>query len=71
MIKPPVSVKPYYCCHEINKDTPFLVLACDGLWDVMEDQEVVDYIAARVKEELGEPIVPAVHKKKLQELVIR
>jgi len=69
MIKPPVSVKPYYCCHEIDQETPFLVLACDGLWDVMEDQEVVDYIAARVKEELGEPIVPTVHKKKLQELV--
>jgi len=69
MLKPPVSVKPYYSHHEINQDTLFLVLACDGLWDVMEDQEVVDYVAARVKEKLEGPIVPEVHKKKLQLLV--
>ncbi len=25
-------------------DDEFLVVACDGLWDVMEDQEVVDFI---------------------------
>jgi len=69
MLKPPVSVKPYYCCCDIDQDSPFLVLACDGLWDVMEDQDVVDYIGARVKEELGGPIIPEVHKKKLQQLV--
>jgi len=69
MLKPPVSVKPYYRRHEIDQDTPFLVLACDGLWDVMEDQDVVDYIGARVKEELGGAIIPEVHKKKLQQLV--
>jgi len=69
MLKPPVSVKPYYTRHEIDQNTPFLVLACDGLWDVMEDQEVVDYVGARVKEELGGPIVPEVHKEKLQLLV--
>jgi len=69
MLKPPVSVKPYYTRHEIDQNTPFLVLACDGLWDVMEDQDVVDYVGARVKEELGGPIVPEVHKEKLQLLV--
>jgi len=69
MLKPPVSVKPYYSSHEIDQDTPFLVLACDGLWDVMEDQDVVDYVGARVKEEFGGPIVPEVHKEKLQLLV--
>merc|ERR1711920_480041 len=69
MLKPAVSAKPYYSSHEIDENTPYLVLACDGLWDVMEDQEVVDFIGARIKEELGGPIVPEVHKKKLQVLV--
>jgi len=29
---------------EINPKDQFIVLACDGLWDVMENQEVVDFI---------------------------
>jgi len=69
MLKPAVSAKPYYSSHEIDQNTPYLILACDGLWDVMEDQEVVDFIDARIKEELGGPIVPEVHKKKLQHFV--
>jgi serine/threonine protein phosphatase PrpC len=26
----------------------FVVLACDGIWDVMTNQEVVDFIAQRL-----------------------
>jgi len=34
---------------EINQENPsFLVLACDGLWDVMTNQEVVDFVATRI-----------------------
>ncbi|KAH0554716.1 probable protein phosphatase 2C T23F11.1 [Cotesia glomerata] len=29
---------------EINKDWEFIVLACDGIWDVMTSHEVVDFI---------------------------
>jgi len=29
---------------DVKPNDQFLVLACDGLWDVMENQEVVDYI---------------------------
>ena len=29
-------------------DDEFLVVACDGLWDVMEDQEVVDFIRKHI-----------------------
>jgi len=36
--------------HTRNPDTDlFLVLACDGIWDVMENQDVVDFVQAQLK----------------------
>ncbi len=42
--------KPYISCipdifrYKISKKDQFMILACDGLWDVMEGQEVVNFI---------------------------
>ncbi|OZJ05417.1 hypothetical protein BZG36_02020 [Bifiguratus adelaidae] len=36
---------PYTTETELKDSDPFLILACDGLWDVCEDQEAVDLIA--------------------------
>lgn len=38
-----VSQEPELTNYIINNDN-FLILACDGLWDVMTNQEVVDFI---------------------------
>ncbi|GMM36666.1 type 2C protein phosphatase [Saccharomycopsis crataegensis] len=36
--------RPYTTAIEINEHDEFLILACDGLWDVLSDQEAVDLI---------------------------
>ncbi|KAF9930792.1 Protein phosphatase 2C 1, partial [Modicella reniformis] len=35
---------PYTTRTEIGSDNPYLILACDGLWDVCTDQEAVELI---------------------------
>lgn len=40
-----VSNDPYIAKYELNKGDDFIVLACDGLWDVMSYQQAVDIIA--------------------------
>ena len=29
----------------IDKDTEFMIIACDGIWDCMTNQEAVDFIS--------------------------
>jgi protein phosphatase PTC2/3 len=42
-----VSAEPFVQHVELTADNEFLILACDGLWDVFKYHEVIDYIAAR------------------------
>ncbi|KAG0083189.1 Protein phosphatase 2C 1 [Podila epicladia] len=35
---------PYTTRTEVGPDNPYLILACDGLWDVCSDQEAVDLV---------------------------
>ena len=41
---PYVTHKPDIFYRNINKSDAFIVLACDGLWDVMTNQSVVDFV---------------------------
>merc|ERR1711974_353141 len=34
-------------------DNQFAVIACDGIWDVMSNQEVVDFVVERRKDNVG------------------
>ncbi|KAI8332400.1 phosphatase 2C-like domain-containing protein [Chlamydoabsidia padenii] len=43
-----VTCNPDIIEHELTEEDEFIVLACDGIWDCMTNQEVVDYIRARI-----------------------
>lgn len=43
-----VSAEPEVEETEITEDWDFLLLACDGIWDVLSNQQVADFITARI-----------------------
>lgn len=50
-LKPAVSVDPFYKEVEVQPEDSFLVIACDGLWDVMSDDDVVSFVKERVTDQ--------------------
>ncbi|KAG5266944.1 hypothetical protein AALO_G00238030 [Alosa alosa] len=49
-----ISALPDVKVLTLNEEHDFMVLACDGIWNVMSSQEVVDYISERMKPKDGE-----------------
>ncbi|SPO41689.1 related to PTC3 - ser/thr protein phosphatase PP2C [Pseudozyma flocculosa] len=45
-----VTADPEIITHDINGEEEFLVLACDGIWDCMSNQTVVDFVRRGVAE---------------------
>jgi len=41
-----VIAEPDIVTTELGEDDDFLLLACDGLWDVMDNQAAVDFVSA-------------------------
>ncbi|KAH3672746.1 hypothetical protein WICMUC_004152 [Wickerhamomyces mucosus] len=39
-----VTVEPEIIIHKLSSNNEFIVLACDGIYDVFSNQEIVDYI---------------------------
>ncbi|KAG1734768.1 phosphatase 2C-like domain-containing protein [Suillus occidentalis] len=47
-----VTADPDVIVHDMTGDDEFLVLACDGIWDCLSSQAVVDFVRLRVSEGL-------------------
>ncbi|ORX50932.1 PP2C-domain-containing protein [Hesseltinella vesiculosa] len=43
-----VTCNPDIISHEITDEDEFVVLACDGIWDCMSNQEVADYVRGHI-----------------------
>lgn len=44
---PYITSTPDMFKYKLTSDDKFMVLACDGLWDVMESQDVVNFVLAK------------------------
>ncbi|KAF3686309.1 Protein phosphatase 1G [Channa argus] len=44
-----ISAMPDVKVLTLNEDHEFMVIACDGIWNVLSSQEVVDFISERIK----------------------
>lgn len=67
-----VTALPDVEVRDITQDLEFIVLACDGIWDVMTNEEVVSFIRHRIAARMPPATVSIVfvnltlNKKKLQ-----
>ena len=43
-----INPTPCFTYGKLSPDDSYLILACDGVWDVMKDQEAVDLIATEI-----------------------
>ena len=46
--KQSITAAPDVTVTEMTGDDEFIVLACDGIWDVMTNDEVVDFVSKRI-----------------------
>uniref|UniRef100_A0A7S3A355 PPM-type phosphatase domain-containing protein n=1 Tax=Rhodosorus marinus TaxID=101924 RepID=A0A7S3A355_9RHOD len=43
-----ITSEPDICREKIQPEDEFMVIACDGVWDIMQNQECVDFIRQRI-----------------------
>jgi serine/threonine protein phosphatase PrpC len=46
----PLIAEPEVCVHELEANDEFMLLGCDGLWDVFPSQRAVEFARGRLRE---------------------
>lgn len=71
-IKNLVTGRPFTTATEITNEDEFLILACDGVWDVVTDDAACKFVQGifQQQKENNEPYDPAVASRKLCQLAI-
>lgn len=71
-VKNLVTGRPFTTATEITKDDEFLILACDGVWDVISDDTACKFVQDifRTQRETKQPEDPAYAAKKLCQYAI-
>ncbi|KAM6494231.1 PP2C domain containing protein [Amanita muscaria] len=48
-----ITADPDVICHEVTEEDEFLVIACDGIWDCLSSQQVIDIVRYEISEGKG------------------
>jgi protein phosphatase PTC2/3 len=46
----------------ITNDWEFILLACDGIWDVLSNEEVLKFVRARIAQQMPPEMVMICHE---------
>lgn len=46
-----ITAFPDITVENLTPDCEFLILACDGVWDCMTNQEICDFVGARLQKD--------------------
>ncbi len=52
-----VTAYPDVDIKELTADHEFILLACDGIWDVLSNEEVLDFVRSRIAQQIPPEIV--------------
>lgn len=52
-----VTAMPDVEVREISDDHEFIVIACDGIWDVLSNEEVLEFVRNRIAQKISPEIV--------------
>jgi protein phosphatase 1G len=57
-----ITAEPDVLKHTLDPKDEFFIVACDGVWDVLSNQEAVDFVRTRIQAERGQGREPQLSK---------